>query len=57
MMKSKWNQNFKTKTERLVNIMTFQEAHKDGKNGLVTRIGLTEDELRTRLNFYFFNEE
>lgn len=37
--------------------MTFQEAHKDGKNGLVTRRGLTEDELRTRLNFYFFNEE
>ena len=37
--------------------MTFQEAHKDGKNGLVTRRGLTEDELRIRLNFYFFNEE
>ena len=37
--------------------MTFQEAHKDGKNGLVTRRGLTENELRTRLNFYFFNEE
>lgn len=37
--------------------MTFQEAHKDGRNGLVTRRGLTEDELRGRLNFYFLNEE
>ena len=37
--------------------MTFQEAHKNGKNGLVTRKDLTEDELRTRLNFYFSGEE
>ena len=37
--------------------MTFQEAYKNGKNGLVTRRGLTEDELRTRLNFYFSDEE
>ena len=37
--------------------MTFQEAHKNGNLGLVTRRGLTEDELRTRLRFYFFNEE
>ena len=37
--------------------MTFQEAHKNGKNGLVTRKNLTEDELRTRLNFYFSDEE
>lgn len=37
--------------------MTFQEAHKNGNLGLVARRGLTEDELRTRLRFYFFNEE
>lgn len=37
--------------------MTFQEAHANGKNGLVTRKDLTEDELRTRLNFYFSDEE
>ena len=37
--------------------MTFQEAHKNGKNGLVTRKDLTEDELRTRLNFYFSGKE
>ena len=37
--------------------MTFQEAHKNGKNGLVTRKGLTEGELRTRLNFYFSDKE
>ena len=41
----------------MVDIMTFQEAHKDGKNGLVTRRGLTEEQLRRRLNPYFFNEE
>lgn len=41
----------------MVGSMTFQEANKDGKNGLVTRRGLTEDGLRTRLNFYFCNEE
>lgn len=37
--------------------MTFQEAHKNGNLGLVTRRRLTEDELRTRLRFYFFNED
>lgn len=37
--------------------MTFQEAHTNGKNGLVTRKDLTEDELRTRLNFYFSGKE
>ena len=37
--------------------MTFQEAYENGKNGLVTRRGLTEDELRIRLNFYFSDEE
>ena len=37
--------------------MIFQEAHKDGKNGLVTRRGLTENELRTRLSSYFSIEE
>lgn len=33
--------------------MTFQEAHKDGKNGLVTRRGLSYDELYGRLLNYF----
>lgn len=37
--------------------MTFQEAHTNGKNGLVTRKDLTENELRIRLNFYFSDEE
>ena len=37
--------------------MTFQEAHKDGKNGLVVRRDLSEEELRKRLNFYFYGEE
>ena len=37
--------------------MTFQEAHKDGKNGLVTRRGLTEEQLKERLKPYFFNGE
>lgn len=37
--------------------MTFQEAHKDGKNGLVVRRDLSEDELRKRMNFYFYGEE
>lgn len=37
--------------------MTFQDAHANGKNGLVTRKDLTENELRTRLNFYFSDEE
>ena len=37
--------------------MTFQEAHKNGKNGLVTRKDLTEDELRIRLTFYFIDKE
>ena len=41
----------------MVDNMTFQEAHKDGKNGLVTRRGLTEDQLTRRLNPYFSNEE
>lgn len=33
--------------------MTFQEAHKDGKNGLVTRKNLSQDELYGRLLNYF----
>lgn len=37
--------------------MTFQEAHKNGNLGLATRRGLTEDDLRDRLGFYFSNEE
>lgn len=37
--------------------MTFQEAHKNGKNGLVTRRGLSEEMLRTRLSNYFSDEE
>lgn len=37
--------------------MTFQDTHANGKNGLVTRKDLTENELRTRLNFYFSDEE
>lgn len=37
--------------------MTFQEAHKNGKNGLVTRRNLTEEELKERLIPYFFNQE
>ena len=37
--------------------MTFQDAHANGKNGLVARKSLTEDELRTRLNFYFSDKE
>lgn len=37
--------------------MTFQEAHKNGNLGLVTRRGLTEDELRTRLRFYFLTKK
>lgn len=37
--------------------MTFQEAHKNVNLGLATRRGLTEDDLRDRLGFYFSNEE
>lgn len=37
--------------------MTFHEAHKNGNLGLVTRRGLTEDELRARLEFYFLNKD
>lgn len=37
--------------------MTFQETHKNGNLGLATRRGLTEDDLRDRLGFYFSNEE
>lgn len=37
--------------------MTFQEAHKNGKNGLVTRRGLSEEMLRIRLSNYLLDEE
>lgn len=37
--------------------MTFQEAHKDGKNGLVARRNLTEVELESRLKNYFSDKE
>lgn len=33
--------------------MTFQEAHKNGKNGLVARRNLTQDELINRLTYYY----
>jgi hypothetical protein len=37
--------------------MTFQEAHKNGKNGLVARRGLSEEMLKIRLSNYFSDEE
>lgn len=37
--------------------MTFQEAHKDGKNGLVTRKNLSQDELYGRLLNYFHSNK
>lgn len=33
--------------------MTFQEAHKNGKNGLVARRNLTRDELINHLTYYY----
>ena len=37
--------------------MTFQEAHKNGKGGLVTRRELSEEMLKFRLSNYFSDEE
>lgn len=37
--------------------MTFQEAHKDGKNGLVIRRNLSFDKLTERLLNYFTEDE
>lgn len=37
--------------------MTFQEAHKNDKGGLVTRRGLSYDELYRRLLNYFHSIE
>lgn len=37
--------------------MTFQEAHKNGKGGLVTRRELSEEMLKIRLSNYFSDEE
>lgn len=37
--------------------MTFQEAHKNGKNGLVTRRNLTRLILENRLKNYFSDQE
>lgn len=37
--------------------MTFEEAHKNGKRGLVTRNGLNKTELLKRLSNYFTNYE
>lgn len=37
--------------------MTFEEAHKNGNRGLVTRNGLNKKELLKRLSNYFNNDE
>lgn len=37
--------------------MTFQEAHKNGKGGLVARRNLSEEMLKIRLSNYFSDEE
>ncbi len=37
--------------------MTFQDAHKDGTNGLLARRNLTEDEIRVRLSNYYPNDK
>lgn len=37
--------------------MTFHEANKDGKNGLVTRKNLTRNELENRLKNYFSDQD
>lgn len=37
--------------------MTFQEAHKNGKGGLVARRNLSEEMLKIRLSNYFLDED